>query len=462
MFIEKIGTILSSPQRVVSSVFALVIVLAIPLTVLMVNQQQDLRQRAAETQGIGVIAGVIWEDKNGNGVKDAEDTGFQPSNTKVKLSRPSKPDADRLAIPGVHGRYDFNIFNQVSFVLSLEGLPPGYRVTKSPNNGAAFDFPVAPGGGINFDFLVKPPVTIQPSPNETFKVSGRVYRDPNRNGIHDTGEPGFSTVVNIRKKDGTILASPQTNNDLGTYSLSNLPAGDYRVQAVIPVGYNATSLNPVPFSLGPDKAINVGIAPTPTPTPTPTKAPTTTPTKTPTPTPTKVLTPTPTTIPQPGDVLVNFAFKLPGIPDTDTEPTRQTRQTMVYVFNNNQEITSVTTNATYQNGSYIGSVNLGKISPGSYTIKIKIENSLRKNIPGVINLSSGTNDLTSQNITLVTGDIDGNNLINITDYNLVLDCYASQAKTATCTLADLNDDGTVDAGRDLNILFRAFDTINGD
>lgn len=54
----------------------------------------------------------------------------------------------------------------------------------------------------------------------------------------------------------------------------------------------------------------------------------------------------------------------------------------------------------------------------------------------------------------IRGDIDQNNVLDVYDFNLLIECYAEK-ECPNKKKADLNDDGVVN-GKDLNILLRSF------
>jgi hypothetical protein len=107
--------------------------------------------------------------------------------------------------------------------------------------------------------------------------------------------------------------------------------------------------------------------------------------------------------------------------------------------------------------SFKGTVSLGNLSSGAYKIKIRFDNTLWKAVAA--NLSLG--QLTTIRATkLITGDINGDNELNLLDYNSLISCTGGK----TCTQkskADLNMDGKVDE-KDLNIMYVAFSTRQGD
>jgi len=114
------------------------------------------------------------------------------------------------------------------------------------------------------------------------------------------------------------------------------------------------------------------------------------------------------------------------------------------------------------NGSniYTGQLQLTGVAPGSYFVKIKTDNSNWKLIPGTQTLTQGSTTTVPQ-VTLVTGDINNNNGLDVGDYSSMISCIKNTCDGNTRSLADLNDDSLVDEV-DLNILYSGFSNRNGD
>jgi hypothetical protein len=99
-------------------------------------------------------------------------------------------------------------------------------------------------------------------------------------------------------------------------------------------------------------------------------------------------------------------------------------------------------------GDFRGVIDAGTTVPtGTYQVKVKTPNYLSAQIGSFFNLSQGqTATLPSK--SLVVGDSNNDNQLNILDYNILLDCYSvfEPAKNCDATkqkTADLNDDGKV-------------------
>lgn len=182
-------------------------------------------------------------------------------------------------------------------------------------------------------------------------------------------------------------------------------------------------------------------------------------------------TPTPTFAP--GDTGMKFSYKLPGIGKTtgdNTNPARTSRTTTVSIYNsaNAQVGSDRTATAVYDpaTGLFNGQINLGTgFTTGSYQVKIKVDNSLIKRIPGIVTLTFGNPNNPTPQVTLVTGDIDQNNSLSIEDYNDIIQCFKGNTACTTQikTIADLNEDReTVGDIDDFSILQRGFAIRQGD
>jgi hypothetical protein len=204
-------------------------------------------------------------------------------------------------------------------------------------------------------------------------------------------------------------------------------------------------------------------------TPTPTSAPIPTPTKVPTPTPLPLSTKLSFTvfihgIGNSGDNANPTAFSL-----SNKNPLHTTRAVDIQILNSSNVISaSASGNIVYDggNGNFKGVIDFGlKIpSSGSYSIKAKEATHLRRLVSGIQTITIGQTVIVPE-ITLVAGDVNGDNTISILDYNLLIGCYSDFSPAKSCTsanklLTDLNDDGNVNQ-TDYNLFLREISVQNG-
>jgi hypothetical protein len=115
-------------------------------------------------------------------------------------------------------------------------------------------------------------------------------------------------------------------------------------------------------------------------------------------------------------------------------------------------------------GTFKGVMGLSDVEAGTYSINVKMDQYLIKNIPSVTINKNDVKDLPT--VTLTTGDINGDNKLTILDYNTLADCYSDISKPVSCTdanklLTDLNDDGKVNQF-DYNLFVRELPKSQGD
>jgi hypothetical protein len=154
---------------------------------------------------------------------------------------------------------------------------------------------------------------------------------------------------------------------------------------------------------------------------------------------------------------------------------RQQRPLTVSIYNaSNQLVTTRTTTASFRGGTadeYDGTVYAGHIPTGSYAIKVNLDYTLIAQT-GYISLTETAGhrmppNRQSKSAALTPGDLNTDNVLNITDYNLLMNCYSdllpprgpcsNQQKIA----ADITMDGLVN-GLDYNLMLRIFGTRGGD
>ncbi|MCE9548646.1 MAG: carboxypeptidase regulatory-like domain-containing protein [Planctomycetia bacterium] len=184
------------------------------------------------------LSGVVYHDRNNNGVQNPGDEGIGGVTIQViPVSTIDGSTTPIITTTNADGSW------------SVTGLAPGtYRVVElqpagyidgidTPGNagGTAVNpgdqingIVLAPGqAGINYKFGEYKPGSI----------SGRVHGDLNGDCTYQEGEKLLAGVkVHLLDKDGKIIATT-TTNALGEYRFDNLVAGTYGVLEETPVGY---------------------------------------------------------------------------------------------------------------------------------------------------------------------------------------------------------------------------------
>ncbi|CAN5143523.1 hypothetical protein BH11PAT1_BH11PAT1_1940 [soil metagenome] len=103
------------------------------------------------------------------------------------------------------------------------------------------------------------------------------------------------------------------------------------------------------------------------------------------------------------------------------------------------------------------------LASGQYQIKIKADRYLRKNV--MLTLISGSVNTLSP-VTLIAGDINNDNKVDLLDYNILRGCISLLAPPKSCTAgnqvdSDMTDDGKVEVA-DRTLFIRELTNVQGD
>lgn len=299
-------------------------------------------------------------------------------------------------------------------------------------------------------------------PNQTFPVE---YWEFDRATVLTKRTATLSSTA-----DGSISISlnalQSTTTDvgvkIGTYTIA--PTG-----SLSPTISNTPSLTPT-VTITPTVQPSITVSPTPSITRTPT------PTATRTPSPTQ---PVPTATSVSTSTRLNLSMLLHGIglggdnvsPGSvgTLNPLRPERVVTVELYDaNNQLILSRSGTILFANanGNFTGTVEIGNVTSGLYIVKVVSPQYLRRTVPGIISISQGQYVILPQ-VALITGNANNDGLLNLLDYNILLDCYSDLSPARNCadttkrTMADLTDDGAVNI-YDLNLFLRELSVQTGE
>ncbi len=166
---------------------------------------------------------------------------------------------------------------------------------------------------------------------------------------------------------------------------------------------------------------------------------------------------------------------------SNKNPVHPQRNLKVEVFNtDNQIVASASAPVTYdsETGTFVGKMGLGDIASGNYNIKVQTDRYLRRLVPGIQQIQKDQENPLPET-QLVAGDSNGDNFLNVIDYNAMLDCgYGelnplpiadanSKFNTQECKAhtpvenVDIDDNGVVNSF-DYNLFLRELSVQNGD
>ena len=165
-------------------------------------------------------------------------------------------------------------------------------------------------------------------------------------------------------------------------------------------------------------------------------------------------------------------FTLPGISPIGVDnnaPKHPRRTVFVAVLNSTKQVVATkTATATYSsaNGDFAATVDLGSAwKAGNYFVTLRLPNSLIQTMGrysgSQFHIASGMETFLPRT-PLFIGDINGDNTMNVLDYNILLNCWNNTGCSPSQHVAsDLNDDGIVDQV-DYNIWLRSDGGANAD
>ncbi len=205
----------------------------------------DFSNYDASASSPGSVHGVVWNDVNGNGVRDAGDNGLagwvvyidQNANGLLEVSEP------QTTTP-IDGSYSFNNLTPGTIRIGLQSTI-GWRATAP----FAYSRSVSLRGGQSLTGLDFGQTQLKDS-----SISGVVFNDSNKDGLRDATEAGISNILvylDLNNNETLDAAEPFANtsgdlfytpdvNEAGSYSFSHLATGTYAVRAVVPAILSAT------------------------------------------------------------------------------------------------------------------------------------------------------------------------------------------------------------------------------
>lgn len=154
----------------------------------------------------------------------------------------------------------------------------------------------------------------------------------------------------------------------------------------------------------------------------------------------------------------------------NTNPLHTSRNvTLTISDTNNSQVAQQQGQVSYtsQAQNFQGTIPVSNLPRGNYIISIKMDGFLGKLVPGIVSMTQGQ-VVNLASISLVNGDMNNDNQLDIQDYNVLLSCFGSKFTTPTCLTpatslspgADIDDDGTV-GGADYNLFLRELSVQRG-
>jgi hypothetical protein len=434
----------------------LVILAAIPVTLIMQQEPQDTRSRATASTTLSYAPNTTTNAPLQKNIGD-------PVAVDVVVT----PGSNLPSLIKLEMKYDpakFDVATTSPFTVNTAAFP------------STVEGPVVTNGSVLISVSIGSDVTKaiqQPTKVGTLNL---IAKAPTEGTVSEVSFGTRSQILSLAQSDEA------TENVLATTQPSYISIAGNTASPTVTALATATTIPTA--TTAPTATVVPSPTPTMTPTPTPLPSATPTPTAAITQTPTATVNPTQTPMPtptiNPSATTLSFDILIHGIGVSgdnanpigsdlsNKEPQYPSRNVTVYVYDDQNQLSAtksglITYDAT--SGSFKGNIDIGStILSGDYTVRIKESTHLRRLVPGIQRLTAQSVNIMPQ-VALVAGDVNGDNTINILDYNLLVGCYSDLLPAISCTdenkvRTDLNDNGGVNQF-DYNLFLREITVQSG-
>ena len=181
--------------------------------------------------GSATIGDTVWSDANGNGVREAGESGLSGIAMRLWQDTNSngsyEPGVDTLVATtttDANGTYRFTGVAPSTYRVTADTgntlIPAGYTLTY-PTGSTVVITVAADDTALNADFGYRNPAL--------HSITDTVWTDANGNGVKDAGETGLAGVTVNLRANGNIMATAVTGAD-GSFTFPGLPNGGYTVE----------------------------------------------------------------------------------------------------------------------------------------------------------------------------------------------------------------------------------------
>jgi hypothetical protein len=182
--------------------------------------------KSASVSTTGTISGIVFNDLNGNGLKDTGEPGLP--NWRVYLDANNNKlfdTSEKSVITPTGGAYSFTGLNAGTYNVREVDQSGWARTANSPVVTLATGATAANQNFPNF---------------KNASIAGKAYNDADRDGVRDSTETGIAGLkVYDDKNNNGVLDSGErstTTDSSGNYTLGSLVAGARNVRIVLPSG----------------------------------------------------------------------------------------------------------------------------------------------------------------------------------------------------------------------------------
>ncbi len=205
---------------------------------------------------VATIGDFVWEDNNGNGIQDPNETGVNgvTVNLFADFNNDGQPDIEGFAsctttttnnpTTGEPGYYSFDVY-EASYVIEFVA-PNGFTFTPQSQGGdRTVDSDVNPATGLSNTIAISAGqnvLDIDAGFFTTAGLGGVVFSDVNANGVFDDDEMGINGIeITLFDVNGEVVGTLTTGTDDvtgedGSYCFDDLPPAAFFAQITLPDG----------------------------------------------------------------------------------------------------------------------------------------------------------------------------------------------------------------------------------
>jgi hypothetical protein len=201
----------------------------------------------------GSISGTVWNDLDGDRVKDASEVGVAGITVYNDANNNSKLDSgEKTTVTDPNGLYSLTGLSSGSYKIR-QILQSGW-VQTTPTNNYGWTITLASNQQLTAkDFGTKQSGTV--TTPTTGSIAGISFNDNNKNGAFDAGDAKTSgkTVFLDTNNNGKLDSGEKSvvSDKNGNWTFSGLAAGTYHVRRVFPSGYTySTTLIDIDLAAG--------------------------------------------------------------------------------------------------------------------------------------------------------------------------------------------------------------------
>jgi len=191
------------------------------------------------------IGGLVWEDLNANGIQDNGERGISGDTVFIKGESQNVIGFSLFTLSDQNGRYLFSNLQAGTYSI-LFTKRSGFEFTDPDKGNDDMDSDAAQATGKTPSVTVIIGQAVRNIDAGLFRrgiIGDFVWNDLNENGLQDTNEPGLPGVILTLSNDLGISIVTDTSDSKGLYLFEKIRPGNYTVEAQLPSGFKAATVN---------------------------------------------------------------------------------------------------------------------------------------------------------------------------------------------------------------------------